>query len=376
MNGLDKNTKPDDYIVIPNPIYDVVFKYLMEDTESAKIIISTLINENIKTLSFEPLSHTENIKDPVSEKDIKLFHLDFTAVIEKPDGEEELIMIEIQKANHASDIFRFKRYISANFQKKQEKEIINPVTQIVEKINKPIRLVPIFILNFRIENEINDLLIKTNRIKTGVFKEKKLEKINDFIDNLSFDIYVVQLPNISNIKKEDYQDDEYKTKLYSLLKIFDQQAQNPENKHRLLLVKRIFPGFLERVINRLKSADAENPELEDQMNAEDEYLTELIKRDNTISFFKQELEKTSEELEKTSEELEKTSEELEKTSEELEKTSEELEKTSEELEKERKLKERQKQIIIELAKTLKETGVSIEIIMQKTKLTKEEIEKL
>jgi len=115
--------------------------------------------------------------------------------------------------------------------------------------------------------------------------------------------------------------------------------------------------------------NTENPELEDQMNAEDEYLTELIKRDNTISFFKQELEKTSEKLEKASEELEKTSEELEKT-------SEELEKTSEELEKERKLKEHQKQIIVELAKTLKETGVPIEIIMQKTMLTKEEIEKL
>ncbi len=96
--------------------------------------------------------------------------------------------------------------------------------------------------------------------------------------------------------------------------------------------------------------NTENPELEDQMNAEDEYLTELIKRDNTISFFKQELEKTSEELEKI---------------------SEKLEKTSEELEKERKLKEHQKQIIVELAKTLKETGVSIEIIMQKTMLTKE-----
>ncbi len=108
--------------------------------------------------------------------------------------------------------------------------------------------------------------------------------------------------------------------------------------------------------------NTENPELEDQMNAEDEYLTELIKRDNTISFFKQKLEKTSGKLEKASEELEKT--------------SEELEKTSEELEKERKLKEHQKQIIVELAKTLKETGVPIEIIIQKTMLTKEEIEKL
>ncbi|MCF6242803.1 MAG: hypothetical protein L3J74_15855 [Bacteroidales bacterium] len=376
MSNFNQNINSNDYIVIPNPIYDVVFKYLMEDTESAKIVISTLINEKIKTLTFEPVSHTESIKDPGSEKDIKLFHLDFTAIIEKPDGEEELIMIEIQKANHASDIFRFKRYISANFQKKQEKEIINPVSQIVEKINKPIRLIPIFILNFRIENEINDLLIKTNRIKTGIFKEKTLEKINDFIDNLSFDIYVVQLPNISNIKKQDYEGNEYKTKLYSLLKLFDQQAQNPENKHRLLLVKRIFPGFLERVINRLKAADAENPELEDQMNAEDEYLAELIRRDNTISFIKQELEKTSEQLEKTSEELEKTSEELEKTSEELEKTSEELEKTALKLEQERKLKEEQQKIIYDLAKTLKENGVPVEVIMQKTKLSKDEIEKI
>ena len=52
-------------------------------------------------------------------------------------------MIEIQKANKASDIFRFKRYISANFQRKQEKEIINPRTQAVEKIQKAIRLIPI-----------------------------------------------------------------------------------------------------------------------------------------------------------------------------------------------------------------------------------------
>jgi hypothetical protein len=273
----------EDYFIIPNPIYDVVFKYLMEDNESAKIVLSTLINEKIKKLTFEPISHTEKIKDPKTEKEIKLFHLDFTAVIEKKNGKEELIMIEIQKANRASDIFRFKRYISANFQRKQEKEIINPRTQAVEKIHKPIRLIPVFILNFRIENEIDDLIIKTNRLKTGVFREKQLKNDNEFIDNLSFDIWVVQLPNLNKIKKSDYENDEYKTKLYSLLKLFDQEAQNKKNKHRLLLIKKIFPGFLERIINRLKSADADNPDLEEQMNAEDEYLAELIKRDNEIS---------------------------------------------------------------------------------------------
>lgn len=340
MKNTQQN-KEDDYIVIPNPIYDVVFKYLMEDNQSAKIILSTLINEKIKKLIFEPISHTEKIQDPKSDKIIKLFHLDFTAVIEKPNGKEELIMIEIQKANKASDIFRFKRYISANFQRKQEKEIINPHTQAIEKINKPIRLIPIFILNFRIENEVNDLIIKTNREKTGIFKGKKLKNDNEFIDNLSFDIWVVQLPNLGKIKKKDYENDDYKTKLYLLLKLFDQEAQNKNNKHRLLIIKKLFPKFLERVISRLKSADADNPDLEEQMNAEDEYLAELTKRDNEISYFKQELEKERKLREK----------------------------------KDKALGEKDK-MILELAKTLKNSNKSTEEIQELTKLSKEVIDSL
>ncbi len=347
--------RKEDYIVIPNPIYDVVFKYLMEDNLSAKIILSTLINEKIKKLTFEPISHTEKIQDTKTEKTIKLFHLDFTAVIEKPDGKEELIMIEIQKANKASDIFRFKRYISVNFQKKQEKEIINPRTQAVEKIHKPLRLIPIFILNFRIENEVNDLIIKTNREKLGVFKGKKLKKDNEFIDNLSFDIWVVQLPNLSQIKEKDYEHDAYKTKLYQLLKLFDQEAQNKNNKHRLLIIKALFPKFLERVVNRLKSADADNPDLENQMNAEDEYLAELIKRDNEISYFKQELEKTAGELEKTTEELEQ---------------ERELRKQND------KVLDENKKIIVAYAKILKDSGKSSEEIQKLTNLSKEMIDSL
>ncbi len=73
----NKQHAESDYIVIPNPIYDVVFKYLMEDNQSAKIILSTLINEKIKKLTFEPISHAEKIQDPKTEKTIKLFHLDF-----------------------------------------------------------------------------------------------------------------------------------------------------------------------------------------------------------------------------------------------------------------------------------------------------------
>jgi len=349
-----RQNQEDSFIVIPNPIYDVVFRYLMEDNLSARVILSTLINENIKKLTFEPASRAERVYDPKTDRFIRLFHLDFIALIEKPDGREELVMIELQKANKASDIFRFKRYISANFQRKHEKEVTNPRTQAIEKVNTPIKLLPIFILNFRIENEVNDLMIRTTRDKMGVFRGKGLTRENEFIDNLSFDIWVVQLPNLRRIAEEDYRNDEYKSKLFQLLKLFDQEAQNKKNKHRLMLAEGIFPKFLERVINRLKSADADNPDLEEQMNAEDEYLSELIKRDNEISFFRQELEKTAEELGKTTEELGKTTEELEK--------ERELR-----MQKDMALNEKDR-IILEMARSMKASGKSTDEIHQLTRL--------
>ena len=324
------NINDNEYVVIPNPIYDVVFRYLMSDVESAKIVLSTLINEKIIKLNLEPLTHSEKeiqLKDPKNKNDIRLFHLDFTATVELPDGTEELIMIELQKATEPDDIFRFKRYISKNFQRKQEKELIKPGKSAIEKVELPIRLIPIFILNFRIENEINDLLIKTNHIKSGVFKNKQLEKHNEFIDNLTYDIWVVQLPNLTNINEEDYKNNEYLTKLYALLKLFDQKSKIKNNEHRLRVIRKFFPGFLERIIKRLQAAAIENPDLEEQMFAEDEYLKALIKRDNSIEFMEQQIAAN-------------------------------------------------KTIILDFAKTLKENGISIEIIQQKTNLTKDEIKKL
>ncbi|MCX6277297.1 MAG: hypothetical protein NT004_04265, partial [Bacteroidetes bacterium] len=227
-----------------------------------------------------------------------------------PDGSEELIMIELQKASEPEDIFRFKRYISKNFQNKQEREITDPETQAIKTVNKPIRLIPIFILNFRIENEINDLLIKTSRIKEGIFKCRQLQKHNEFIDNLSYDIWVVQLPNLHKINEEDYRYDEYKEKLFTLLKLFDQKSKVKNNEHRLRLLRKFFPGFLDHVLERLQSADINNPNLEEKMFAEDEYLQALIDRDNKISFFKEQLDNTKEQLDNTKEQLDNTKEQL------------------------------------------------------------------
>lgn len=345
-----------EYIIIPNPIYDVVFRYLMSDKESAIIVLSTLIGEKITKIEFDPLMYTdkkinlksEKIEDPKTKDDLKLFHLDFVATVELPDGREELIMIELQKASQPNDIFRFKRYISKNFQKKQEVEITNPQTKAIEVIDKPIRLIPIFILNFRIEKEINDLLIKINRTKKGVFKNKELTSHNEFIDHLSYDMWVIQLPNLSKVKKEDYENNEYKSKLYALLKLFDQKSKVRNNEHRLRLIRKFFPGFLDRVLRRLQAASINNPDLEEQMYVEDDYLNVLTNKDNKISLLEDKLDETKEELDETKEKLDNTKGALDMA----------------------------KQSLLKFAKMLKNMGTPTQQIMAETNLSKEEIEAL
>ena len=56
-----------------------------------------------------------SVQDPKKQDDIRIFHLDFTATVELPDQTEELIMIELQKANEPDDIFkRAKIFVSSS----------------------------------------------------------------------------------------------------------------------------------------------------------------------------------------------------------------------------------------------------------------------
>jgi len=204
MEKKAQKTTESEYILIPNPIYDVVFKYLMEDYESAVIVLSTFIGQKITDLHFEPQEFPDKTEEDNDGEHIKLFHLDFSATITRADGTNEIIIIELQKAKRPSDIFRFKRYLSKNFQRKFKKTVIDERTGAIKEIEVSYRIFPIYIFNFKIENEIKDLVITVNRHKTGLFKRMELKKESEFIENISYDMLIVQLPYINDVTPEDY----------------------------------------------------------------------------------------------------------------------------------------------------------------------------
>ena len=87
-------------IIISNPIYDEVFRYLLEDIKSATIIISTLLNQTI--ISLKPLSndlvhlHNNNqAKD--NNSSIELMRLDYSADILIEDKTIEQSILSLYK---------------------------------------------------------------------------------------------------------------------------------------------------------------------------------------------------------------------------------------------------------------------------------------
>jgi len=434
MDDMAPQNQDDEYIVIPNPIYDVVFRYLMQDTESARIILSTLIDENIKKIDFQPLSFARkatpaeydeqvellitrqfererdrilqdpglsdldkrlaiseiSIKDPVTGKDLRMLHLDFAAVIEKDDGQEELVMIELQKVAIETDIFRFKHYIAENFLKKRKARRIDPDTGQEVEEELPYRLIPIFILNFAIEDDIRDLVVRTRQVKSGIFTGKGIDAPNEFIDNLSYELFVVQLPYLREAEKAGPGTDPHRRQLLSLLKLFDQGARKTDNQYRLRLFRRMFPGFLDRVIRRLQSADIDNPDLEKQMQAEDFFLRPLLQRDNKIAWLKmhkkeiesqlkekeKELRKTAKALQQKDKALEQKDKALEQKDKVLADTAKELEQKDKVLADTAKALEEQRRTILNMARLLKASGLSDQEIHHQTGLPIDQIEGL
>ncbi|MBQ3631643.1 MAG: hypothetical protein II949_10445, partial [Prevotella sp.] len=70
-------------MIVANPIYDIVFKYLMEDERIARTILSALLRKDIIRVEVRPHEYTNSQRDTLS-----VFRIDFGATIREADGTE------------------------------------------------------------------------------------------------------------------------------------------------------------------------------------------------------------------------------------------------------------------------------------------------
>jgi len=238
---------------IANPIYDGAFKYLLADNRVARLFLSTIIGEQITKLIFRPTEYRADLE----EKHLTVFRMDFTAGITLPDGSKKLVILEIQKAKFATDIMRFRRYLGSQYSSTDNLHEVNGHSQALP-------IVSIYFLGHPLEN-IESPVVKVVRQYQDASGNVLTGAREDFIESLTHDSYVVQIPRLKQRRQND---------LECLLCLFDQSQKEPGDAHHMSIVEEDYPKRFQPVVRRLIKA-ASSVKVRNIMDVEDEVLGEL-----------------------------------------------------------------------------------------------------
>jgi len=317
-------------MLIANPIYDVVFKYLLEDKKVAKLFLGAILEKEIIDLEFKPQEYTTNIP----EKNLTVYRLDFKAKIKLNKNETKVVLIELQKAKYYTDIMRFRRYLGEQYANEDNT---------IKKDNKieALPIITIYFIAYTLE-ELKDIpIIYVKREYIDKSTNKIINKRSEFIEALTHDSIIIQIEAIKNKKR--------KNQLEKLLSIFE-----TKKVHKLSIDENDYPDKYRPIIRRLIRALADE-ELEFKMEIEDDILEELQLR-----------ERQNEELIKRVKEEEQRRKEADERAKKIE---------EEKIRAEKRALEAEKIKAIEIAKNLLNV-LDDEAISQTTGLSVDEIKKL
>ena len=258
---------------IANPIYDVVFKYLMDDNKIAKLLISAIIGEEIISLGFRSQERIAKLQKPTIPRSKKpviffsVYRLDFSATIKIKNGGQKKVIIEIQKAKFATDIMRFRKYLGEQY---ASEENVYIVKEREEKYKSALPILSIYFIGHKLQTT-NAPVIHVNRRYYDVSTGNEIKTKEEFIESLTHDSFIIQIPELKEKRR---------TELEKLLSVFD-QSNISEDRHILNIKEEDFPKKYHPVIRQLQKAISE-PMIKDTMDIEDEILEELSNKERTI----------------------------------------------------------------------------------------------
>ena len=248
---------------VANPIYDTVFKFLMEDERIARTILSALLRKEVVEVKMRPHEYSN-----ISRNDISMFRIDFSAKVREANGNTHLVLVELQKTWVETETLRFRQYLGAQY--------ANPSNMVSEELSShyALPMVTIYILGHKL-GDIEEPVVYVNHDARDYYDRPVTKGIPDpFIESLVHDSIIVQIPRLRG---------QVNNRLDMVLSVFDQSQKNHIDHHMLSIDESKFLGDseMEQIIRRLLMA-ASDPELRQEMNVEDEYFKAIEDRDTTI----------------------------------------------------------------------------------------------
>ena len=271
-------------IQIANPIYDSVFKYLMEDERIAKTLLSALLKKEVVAVEMRRNEYTNGVRDNIS-----MFRIDFGAHVKEPDGTIRLVLIELQKTWLETETLRFRQYLGAQYSNPENVPSEN------NKDGYAIPMVAIYLLGHRV-GDINVPVLYVKHKAYDYDGNVVTDGIPDpFVESLSHDSIIVQIPLLHG---------QVNNRLEKVLSVFDQSQKNGSDRHVLNVNDTPFDDDddMQYLLRRLLMAAA-NAQLRQDMNVEDEYFKALEDRDTALMMKDKKLAEQAEQLEQNKAQL-------------------------------------------------------------------------
>lgn len=262
---------------IANPIYDSVFKYLMEDERIAKTLISALLKKEVVEVDMRRNEYTNGTRDNIS-----MFRIDFGARIKEDDGSTKLVLIELQKTWLETETLRFRQYLGAQYANPEN------ILKDCENDGYGIPMIAVYLLGHKV-GDIEEPVLYVKHKALDYDGNQVTKGIPDpFVDSLTHDSIIVQIPRLRG---------HVNNRLDKVLSVFDQSLKEKGNHQVLSVDEDKFNGDLEmmHILHRLITA-ASDSKLRQDMNVEDEFFsaienrdTALMKKDKTIAEQKEQI---------------------------------------------------------------------------------------
>ena len=252
-------------IHVANPIYDSVFKYLMEDERIAKTMLSALLKKEVIHVTVRPHEYSNTTRDTLS-----MFRIDFAATVREREGDgvrDRVVLIELQKTWLNTEMLRFRQYLGAQYSSK------NNMQEDKEK-GSAYPMVAVYLLGHKVGNIKEPIVYVNHDVYDYNGDAVPKGKDEPFVESLTHDSIIVQIPRLrGNVNN----------RLERVLSVFDQTRIEGDSQQVLTIDEDKYADDKEMlyVLHRLTAAAA-NSELRQDMNVEDEYYQAIEDRDTEI----------------------------------------------------------------------------------------------
>ena len=290
---------------IANPIYDIVFKYLMEDERIARTILSALLRMEVTRVEQR---RNEYVKGEL--KGLTLSRIDFGATVLDESGEERLMLVELQKTWVETETLRFRQYLAEQYSDR-ENMARGPRSEYA------LPMVTVYLLGHLV-GDIEEPVLYV-RQKAYDYQDRPVTKglPDPFVDSLTHSSIIVQIPRLRGL---------INNRLFKVLSIFDQSHAEQRNRQLIDIDEDAYEHdeYMQPIFRRLLAA-ASDKSVRKEMNIEDEITSVLEKHETEIMVMNDRLRKAVSDYQQAVSDYKQASSELEQKSSELEQKSSELE---------------------------------------------------